>query len=381
MSEATTRLPSRVLTEIAQLLGSMEGSRERLQKSVELLRRAMACDCGALLFREREGKALELIGMPELPPDYQRALADRLTSLFGIACGTTPPSATHMNDNHLAFPVVGEDEMLGLLFVERKRAAPPLEEEDLHLLTVVGTQLGNYVVGLRAKARAAELDDFKTEMFSVVVHDLKNPLSVVMANADYLLSELADVSVDVRGAIDDIRSASHRMVRMVANLLDLHRLESKTLRPAYEDLDLVHLLEKITRERQLQATARQLTVTTRVDGMTAHADSDLLSRVIENVLDNALRYTPKGGSIVIRAYTDDGRLQLDIGNSGPAVPESFRHAIFEKYGHAATGSRLNLGLGLYFCKLAVTAHGGRMWVDSLPDLPTVFRITLPPASA
>ena len=232
---------------------------------------------------------------------------------------------------------------------------------------------------LRAKARAAEPDDFKTEMFSVVVHDLKNPLSVVTANENCLLSELEDVSVDLRGAIDDIHSASHRMVRMVANLLDLNRLESKTLRPAYEELDLVRLLEKITRERLLQATARHLTVTTRVDGMTAHADRDLLIRVIENVLDNALRYTPKGGSIVIHAYAEDGQLQLDIGNTSPAVPESYRQAIFEKYGQAGMGSRLNLGLGLCFCTLAVVARGGRRWVDSLPELPTVFRITLPRA--
>jgi signal transduction histidine kinase len=99
-------------------------------------------------------------------------------------------------------------------------------------------------------------------------------------------------------------------------------------------------------------------------------------------MDNAIRYTPRMGRIVLAAVSSESQVQLRVGNTGPAIPAAKRETIFEKFGQLTqSGYRTNLGLGLYFCRLAIEAHGGRMWVDESPELPTVFCIDLPRAAA
>ncbi len=111
---------------------------------------------------------------------------------------------------------------------------------------------------------------------------------------------------------------------------------------------------------------------------TIQADADLLTRAVENIFDNALRYTPAGGRIEVAVEESGQAVNLRIGNTGVPIPVEFRTAIFDKYNQSASASgRLNMGLGLYFCRLATEAHGGRIWVEQTEALPTVFVIQLP----
>ena len=106
----------------------------------------------------------------------------------------------------------------------------------------------------------------------------------------------------------------------------------------------------------------------------------MIERVVENVLDNALRYTPLNGRILLRAIpAPEGRpgVQIRIGNTGSRIPSELRAVVFEKFGQGPGGLRTNLGLGMYFCRIAAEAHGGRIWIDEEPELPTVFVIELP----
>src|SRR6185503_9272048 len=111
-------------------------------------------------------------------------------------------------------------------------------------------------------------------------------------------------------------------------------------------------------------------------GPRVRADRDVLTRVIENILDNALRYAPTGGLIELRTRTSGDRVQLRIGNDGPAIAEDKRLRVFEKF-VGTNDRRGNLGLGMYFCRLAAEAHLGRIWIESERELPTVFVIELP----
>ena len=108
------------------------------------------------------------------------------------------------------------------------------------------------------------------------------------------------------------------------------------------------------------------------------ADADLLTRTVENILDNALRYVPDGGMIEIELRELGMEVEIRIGNSGPAIPIEARSVIFDKHGQVGVDiGRRNLGLGLHFARLAVEAHGGRIWVEETETLPTVFGIRLP----
>jgi signal transduction histidine kinase len=99
---------------------------------------------------------------------------------------------------------------------------------------------------------------------------------------------------------------------------------------------------------------------------------------VENILDNALRYTPAGGTIEIELREVGPDVEIRIGNSGFAIPVEERDKVFDKYRQESSeNGRMNLGLGLYFCRLAVEMHGGRIWVEETERLPTVFALRLP----
>ncbi len=231
---------------------------------------------------------------------------------------------------------------------------------------------------LRLRARnldLLELIRFREEMSSLLIHDLKNPITVVQMCLAHLGNQPQDeVSLD---ALGDARTASERIMRIVENMLDLVRMESRRLvlhRSAARPADL---LASVAEARGPLMRNRTVHVDLQVDReLQVSADVDLLTRVIENVVDNSLRHVPVGGNIVMRAEAQGDVATITIGNDGPPVPSEMRETIFEKYAKGESAGRTNLGLGLYFCRLALEAHGGRIWVSDQP-LPAVFALELP----
>jgi signal transduction histidine kinase len=231
---------------------------------------------------------------------------------------------------------------------------------------------------LRRNRELVELHRFRDEMSAMIVHDLKNPLTAVLANLDFAADD-PDVKADTLEAIRDSKSAANRAVRLLANLLDVARLEEKQLRLRRSRVAVVELVEPLVRQRLHAAGIRSISIDSAIDaGAQLNADTELVVRIIENVFDNALRHTPPGGRIAVRGAALDSGVRLTIGNSGAPIPAEARRRIFDKYAQAdgAVG-RMNLGLGLYFCRLAAEAHGGRMWVEETAELPTVFALELP----
>jgi len=227
--------------------------------------------------------------------------------------------------------------------------------------------------------RLVELQQFRAEMTSLIVHDLKNPLSVVMSNLDYAIEDprLAELP-DVHDAIVDARSGARRALRLLANLADVERLEANRLVLTRVATTVRALVEPIVEQRERAFAARGVRVDLVLPELIVDGDVDLLTRAIENVLDNALRYVPAAGSISVSASADDERtVSIAIGNSGQAVPPAAREHIFEKYGQSGEHRRMNLGLGLYFCRMVAEAHGGTVRVGEAPGLPTVFTFSLP----
>lgn len=230
---------------------------------------------------------------------------------------------------------------------------------------------------LRRNVELVELQRFREEMSAMVVHDLKNPLGAMLANIEYVLE--APSKTDERDALLDSREAGKRVLRLLANLADLTRIEHGQIRMARSDFRVSDLVDPLVRQRSHLAAARNIRFDSAIAGdARMYADPELISRVVENVFDNAFRYTPPGGRIAVSGSGSQDRVQLTIGNTGKPIPIEARSRIFEKFGQAhGDVGRMNLGLGLYFCRMAAEAHGGRMWVDETPELPTVFGLELP----
>jgi signal transduction histidine kinase len=114
----------------------------------------------------------------------------------------------------------------------------------------------------------------------------------------------------------------------------------------------------------------------------ADVDRELIARVFENLVDNAARHTPQGGRIRVWAQAVDGGVEIRVGNSGTAIPAPSRTLVFEKYTQLwDAGSGGSVGLGLYFCRLAVEAHAGTIWIEETPELPTVIAVRVPEPAA
>jgi PAS domain S-box-containing protein len=227
-----------------------------------------------------------------------------------------------------------------------------------------------------------ELGRFRDDAAAMIVHDLKNPLSVIVANYDYILNGF-EGSADCIEALQASQIAGRRMIRLLANLVDVARLEKGTLDVRASEITLSQLLESVAEQRRVLARSLKIAIIlASCPEITAEVDADLVTRTVENIFDNALRYTPSGGSIEIDLREVGPDVEIRIGNSGCAIPVGARSRIFEKYGQVSSDiGRMNLGLGLYFCRLAIEAQGGGIWVEESEQLPTVFGIRLPRVAA
>jgi two-component system, sensor histidine kinase and response regulator len=220
----------------------------------------------------------------------------------------------------------------------------------------------------------------KERLSSFVVHDLKNPVSSIDLLAQ-LLQRDKRLPEDVRETADSIRVEVGSLMRLILNLLDINKSEEGALTTQVTTLNLPELSHDIIAPLQVRARAKEIQLRSDLGGVEQiSADSDLLRRVVENLLDNALRYAPKGSLISFTAQPHPDEVELRIADQGKGVPDDLRESIFERFVQLSSGDRMvprtGRGLGLTFCRLAVEAQGGRIYVeDGSPG--AIFCIRLP----
>jgi signal transduction histidine kinase len=224
----------------------------------------------------------------------------------------------------------------------------------------------------------------KQEFSALLVHDLKNPLTAIQGNAQFLAGS---VSGDEADAVKDILAASRSMHRMVMNLLDISRSEDGALLARPKRVDVAEIVDDVVREvRMRAATSGQLVeAETTASARVAVVDPDLFQRMVENLIDNAIKYAGREGHIRVQLSRHDEAFELRIRDNGPGVPVALREKIFEKYarldrdlGTAAANSR---GLGLAFCRVAAQSHGGNVWVEDNEPQGSVFVASFPQPEA
>jgi signal transduction histidine kinase len=231
-----------------------------------------------------------------------------------------------------------------------------------------------------AYKKLRELQAFRDELTELLVHDLKNPLACLSSNLAFVESRL-DRDPEGKEAVADCRDSTARLIRMVTVLLDINRLEEGRLAPTVRAERGKDLLELSAKGRSHEAAFRGITIQVTGDPcVEVGLDPDLMGRVIDNLLDNALRYTPRAGLVRLSVERTPSAVRLAVYNSGTPISDEDRARIFNKYERLGTqrGPRgANRGLGLYFCRLAVEAHKGRIAVDDAQGTGTRFTIDLP----
>jgi len=238
----------------------------------------------------------------------------------------------------------------------------------------------HYAALAEANRRLREVQDKKKALAALVVHDLRNPLSALQGNLDLLYDDLA-ADTAVAGTLADSQELCRKALSMVAGILDVEELEAGLLAPEPTPVVVPEFLRRVSRHHRVPIEVRRLELVFDVeDQLEVEVDTELMARVVENLLDNAVRYAPVGGRVVVQASREGGMATLRVGNNGPPVPSADRQKIFERFFRIEArraGARANRGLGLYFCRLVAQSHGGTIEVESLPELPACFTVRIP----
>jgi len=224
-----------------------------------------------------------------------------------------------------------------------------------------------------------ELEKMRDDLTAMLFHDLQSPLGNVISSLELMRFEVQD---EVALSILDIATrSSHRLQTLIRSLLDINQLEAGHPVRTQEAITVSSLFEYV-REVELPNLQRrniELVQEFAADVPQLHVDEDMIRRVLINLVDNAIKHSRTSQQITLSARPENEKqLLLCISDQGVGIPVEFRNKIFEKFQRVnKEGGSKGLGLGLAFCRLAVEAHGGHIWVDDAPGGGAQFCLTLP----
>jgi len=289
----------------------------------------------------------------------------------------------------IAAPITTDERRLGVLSVYADRA-PIFVEDDLWLIELMAAHTALLLEArshatttnsLRAREESARL---KEEFLSAAAHDLRTPLTVVLGQAELLERRVARdpaAPPDAVGISRMVREA-RRLRDLVTELLDAQRLEMGAEVMDLEPIDLRTVLESVRRRYHDQGI--DLKVTTPADAAIGSIDEPRFEQVIDNLVENAIKYTSSGMLPEVELAVDAGEARILVTDHGVGVPEEERDRIFDRFYRATNVQGVTesgIGLGLYICRRIVEAHAGRIWVEPAPGGGSTFVVSIPAAEA
>jgi NtrC-family two-component system sensor histidine kinase KinB len=238
---------------------------------------------------------------------------------------------------------------------------------------------------LRDISERKALDSLRETLTESIVHDLRAPLSNIISSLEFLNMFLpTENNESLRELLSIASRSSSRMFRLINSLLDINRLEKGQSITERNLVDPVPLLSEAVDAIQPNADGKKqvIEISPEKDLPKLWVDQDMIVRVMINLLDNAVKYTPNEGKISLVVRRSGDAVEFLVRDSGVGIPHEERELVFNKfYRLRAEHKKIGFGLGLAFCKLAVEAHGGRIWVETPPGAGSCFYFTLPiPAS-
>lgn len=337
----------------------------------------LLADLRLLKFRDRADRLLSRERFDSPSPNssvfLERNLADECKKEEREMADALLHGERHRSD----MAVIAERNELDALRVELE---PLRQLTDGHLSTERdGADSTATILGLtkNALADARTRHGRQVDVLNVVAHDLRSPLSVISMTAERLAEMSPAAFTPVLAS--PIISAVARMERLLADLLDLARIESGTLRIVKHRLDMGQLLAEVLQSYGPMFSARGIgfTVERPAKALMLSFDHDRIVQVLSNLLGNAMKFTPRAGSVTLQVEYDVERVAFALSDTGPGIPVDALPHVFERFWQIDSDKRRGLGLGLHICENIIQAHEGRIWVESDPGHGATFRFTLP----
>jgi two-component system, OmpR family, phosphate regulon sensor histidine kinase PhoR len=229
------------------------------------------------------------------------------------------------------------------------------------------------------------LERVRQDFVANVSHEFRTPLTAIQGFAETLLAGALDDPANRRRFVEIIREHSMRLARLTEDLLKLARIEAGQLKLDFRPVSVTQLIESCVETAQLKAVPRQLGLHVNLPDRLppARGDANTLQEVLQNLLDNALQYTPAGGQIEVSAACSDGHVVVTVSDTGIGIPQVEQERIFERFYRVdAARSRAagGTGLGLSIARHIMEAHGGRLWVESAVGEGSRFHFSIPVTS-
>jgi signal transduction histidine kinase len=259
----------------------------------------------------------------------------------------------------------------------RERA---VEAQWFGLNVAEGPHLG-YGVLFRDVTREKELDQMKNQLLSIVSHELRTPLAAIKGFTTTLLRE--DVRWDEgtqRDFLQIIEEETDRLGELIDNLLDMSQIEAGALRVDKEPTQLRNIVREAVDRARRRTEAHWFVVDLPAELPRVWADSRRIRQVLNNLLENAIKYSPGGGQITVAGEVESDHLIVSIADPGQGIPPQYLDKIFQRFFQVDAASTRRMGgtgLGLSISKGILEAQGGRIWAESSPGQGSVFRFTLP----
>ena len=394
------------LNELFQQLSASLDLDRVLQMVARSSRQFLDADSALILLREEGNNGLHLAagdGIVPLPRDKQcLAMDDELVSHLMKTGQPYVVEDIARQPTALAYPLLARDgiasficiplflggEAIGILCVG-KRHATAFSEDDLSLLQALGREAALAIRNARLYERERKqveqlraLERLQASFVSSVSHELRTPLTCIKTSVDLLREMMME-----RGASDAqaelVRTIAHhtdRLQALVADLLEITRLEARQLALSRQPTDLRAIVERVARtfapllEKKEQVISLELPPKLSL----VSVDRRRIEQVLNNLLSNAHKFTPKGGHIAVGLMERDDCLEISVSDDGPGIPPEEQERIFDKFYVVADGrGPAGVGLGLYIARQLVELHGGRIWVESTPGQGSTFRFTVP----
>ena len=271
---------------------------------------------------------------------------------------------------------------------QQQRAHSFTELFSMPVLDEVDQVIGRLMV-FRDITEEKELEKMREDLTGMMVHDLRSPLAAVLSGLEMLQEVMVDEDSDPLAvyALQVAKRSCNSMLTLVSSLLDIHQLEDGKIPLARVPAPFAPLARSAVTRLSALAAERDIIVHTQIPpGLPmVEIDNEKVGRVLINLLDNALKFTPDGGEITLCAVHENkerGNILLcSVSDTGPGIPQEYQETVFDRFtqvqGQAASRGPRGSGLGLAFCKLAIEAHDGQIWVETESGQGCTFYFTLP----
>jgi PAS domain S-box-containing protein len=329
--------------------------------------------------RLADGCAVYLPGVDGRLVPHVMAPEGRYPSDDGVTAGEVFRSGRLQRDPSLiTVPMRAQGRTIGVIRFTTDDAGD-YGDDDVALAQELADRAGLAVETARLYEASQRAVYDREQLMAWVSHDLRNPLSTIAMATELLLRSSAPEQTDkARRAAGNVQRAVARMERLIHDLLDLARIESGGLPLERGHHDLAQLVAEAIDLHAGIAAEKQLTLVNESRSAPISCDRERMLQLFSNLVDNAVKFTPAGGSIRLGAEAVAGAVKAWVADDGPGIPEAERAKIFDRYWQGRR-DRKGVGLGLAIARGVVEAHGGRIWVESPPGQGARFCLTLPSA--